>query len=144
MARISKGVGVKQTRRGFTIELQGIEELQKKLIAGGSRVVPAVAQAMNEEGQIIFDKSQDLVPVETAALINSGRLELAKQVGNALEIEITYGGSAASYAMYVHEDPDAIHDEGKTYNYLGGPMTEAAPQFFTRVNDRVDRILRGA
>lgn len=128
----------------ITITLQGIEKLQARLVAGGEKVVPAVAQAMNEEGQLIFDESQDLVPVEFGDLQRSGVLSLAKQVGNALEVEITYGGVAASYALYVHEDPDARHDEGKSYNYLGGPMTKAAPEFFDRVDERVDRIIREA
>lgn len=130
--------------RRITITLQGIEKLQARLVAGGSRVIPAVAQAMNEEGQLIFDESQELVPVEFGDLQRSGSLSLAKQVGNALEVEITYGGFGAEYALYVHEDPDARHDEGKSYNYLGGPMEKAAPGYFDRVNERMDRIIREA
>ena len=126
------------------LQWEGIEKLTRMLSLHGSSVVQPIARALYEESQIIFDKSQAQCPVDTGALINSGRVEEPKIEGSQVVVEFFYGGTAASYALMVHEDPEMRHDAGKKYRYLADPVEQAAPKVMLGVVDRVEKMMREA
>ena len=91
-------------------------------------------RALYSEGLNIFRKSQRIVPVDKGFLKGSGVIE--KPVNH--EVIIGYGGPAASYALYVHEDPEAQHKPGKSYKFLEGPVMEALESFESRLTRRME------
>lgn len=88
------------------------EELERKL-KGLLDSIPAQSEeALRALGQRVFDKSQERVPVDKGKLKGSGRWEITRE-GNVVTLRIYYGGSDAPYAIVVHEDLQAHHDNGQ-------------------------------
>lgn len=131
---------------GFDIKVDGLDRLLRQMIAGGKEAAPKVAQAMNEEAQLIFKQSQDEVPVLLGHLQGSGVLELARVAGSSVEVEITYGGPAAPYAAVVHEMPESTNwtKTGAKPRYLSDPVEQHVPALVDKISDRLERLLRGA
>lgn len=93
----------------------------KLLALGGPAAVNTLGQALYKEAAVIFEESQDEVPVDTGILRSSGQLGLPKIEGGELVVDITYGGAAADYAIYVHEDLEMRHQPGKKAKFLEDP-----------------------
>lgn len=69
----------------------------------------------------LLQVSQNLVPIETAVLQDSGTTSVdAAKMKSAVAFD-------TPYAVIQHEDPDFEHDEGRQANYLGQPMATEAP-----------------
>lgn len=113
---------------GFSVSFTGLMEMFNKLNKLEVTVPTALDKALYREAQAIFRESQRLVPVDKGFLKGSGVVESGD--GNAF---IGYGGPAASYALYVHEDPEAKHKKGKTYKFLEIPFTAALEGFDERI-----------
>jgi hypothetical protein len=103
-------------------------------------VPKAIDKAIYTEALRIFRKSQRIVPVDKGFLKASGVIEGPTNH----EVLIGYGGPAASYALYVHEDPDAKHKAGKSYKYLETPFMEALAGMEKRLAQEVEKIADGA
>jgi len=97
------------------------KQLVKLLALGGPAAVNTLGQALYKEAAVIFEESQDEVPVDTGILRSSGQLGLPKIEGGELVVDITYGGAAADYAIYVHEDLEMRHQPGKKAKFLEDP-----------------------
>ncbi len=70
-----------------------------------------VFATMQYGADIILFESQKLVPIETGALHNSGKVTKSAR---DFTVTISYGDDKAYYALYVHEDPTKAH--GTMYN----------------------------
>lgn len=123
------------------IELIGAPELAKILATAGARAIPALKQALNEEGQIAFRDSQRLVPVDTGTLRRSGILEPAKEKGTSIEVVMGYGGAASAYALKQHENLSYRHKEGKQAKYLEQPVMQRQAKLSQNIQKRMQRIL---
>lgn len=97
------------------------KELMRLLTLGGPAAVKTLGQALYKEGAVIFEESQDEVPVDTTALKTSGNLHFPQIVNGELVVDIVYGGASADYAIYVHEDLEARHKPGKKAKFLEDP-----------------------
>jgi hypothetical protein len=106
-----------------------------------------------KEASAIFRKSQRIVPVHMAGdpkykgipgnLKASGVVE--KPVNH--EVLIGYGGTAATYALYVHEktSPEPKWTlPGKSSKFLEKPFMEAMQGFEKRVRDEIAKNDTGA
>ena len=110
MASVGKAVGKIAGRHiGIKLALYGIEELQKALKDGKEKSPQAIAQAIWEEANLIFAKSQVLVPVDTGVLRGSGGVSAPQQGPQGFFVDVFYGGPAAPYALYVHEIIENYH-----------------------------------
>ncbi len=92
-------------------------------------VVEVTASALYGIAEEVMTRSKDIVPVDTGALKSTGHVELPKIVGPIVEVTLGYGGVAANgekvgYAYYVHENPDAHHDEPTQWKYLETPLNQ--------------------
>lgn len=67
-----------------------------------------------------FNESQKQVPVRYGALRGSGTLTVASE--DPFEVDIGYGGSAAGYALWVHENLAAHHKAPTKAKYLEDPV----------------------
>lgn len=109
---------------------------------GESQVAP-LGRALYAEAQRILAESQPLVPVETGALRSSGYVAPPERNGDAITVELGYGGvaamvnpktgeTAAHYALYVHENLEAHHPVGQAL-YLQTPFDAARPAMAGRI-----------
>lgn len=124
------------------VRMIGLSALAKQYGRAGMGTQTALRQAVFMEANEVLNESKKLVPVDTGALKNSGRVEQPRVDGRGVSVEVTYGGAAAPYALYVHEDPDASHAAGKTYKFLEIPAKKRAPIFTRNVKRRFITYIR--
>lgn len=127
------------------IDFPDLERLQRAIVMSGPEGVKVAARALRHEAQEAFAHSQDEVPVDTGALKASGRIRPeigVLQSGNEVYVELTYGGSATAYSIYVHENLQASHPHGKA-KYLEDPMTRQVQGISSRIADKVERATKG-
>ena len=122
-----------------------LERIQKALAESGQAGAKVAAMALRSEAQDAFAASQDEVPVDTGALKASGRVRPETGVftrAGEVYVELTYGGTATEYSIYVHENLEANHPHGKA-KYLEDPMTRQVNGISGRIADKVERATKG-
>jgi hypothetical protein len=125
------------------VDLVGDEKLAALFAkAKSAGMLKALGKATYATGSNVLNKSQKIVPVDVGTLKNSGAVSKPKETPTGVEVEISYGGKARSYAFIVHEDPSAQHKDGKTYHYLKIPVDAARDKFVTDVKKRFLAYLR--
>lgn len=112
-------------------------KLNELLIKGGPRAATALGQGLYKEAAQVFEQSQQEVPVDTGNLRNSGILGLPFTENGQMVVEISYGGAAADYAIFVHEDLEARHQPGKKAKFLEGPLKRQTKGMSTRLTSAV-------
>lgn len=83
--------------------------------------ITAKAAYMDLEKTMTISKQQ--VPVDTGVLRASGTVDKPEVNGEDWSVTLGYGGAAAGYAIYVHENLSARHTVGNA-KYLEKPLTE--------------------
>jgi hypothetical protein len=122
-----------------------LQRIQEAITKSGPEGAKVAARALRSEAQEAFAVSQDEVPVDTGALKASGRVRPDSGVynrGNEVYVELTYGGTAVDYGVYVHENLEANHPHGKA-KYLEDPMTRQVNGISGRIADKVERATKG-
>lgn len=96
------------------------------------------ADILVEALQPTFDKSQDIVPVgKTGRLKDSGYLE-SRRVRGTSQVEIGYGkGGEPPYAVFVHENLNAMHTPPTQAKFLQQPLEEDAEDIKQRILDGI-------
>lgn len=133
----------------YGVELRGLEKLVKKTsrLEGGDA---ALAQAMYAEATLILNESKKIVPVATGNLRASGMVKPPVTGKGKASVEITYGGAAAPYALFVHEIPPnsggrwgtgMTHASGKSFKFLEIPVMANKDKFVEGVRARVAELL---
>lgn len=119
--------------------MKNLEPLMEAFQQAGSRAPMLAARALYEEAQEAFLLSQEVVPVRFGVLKASGEVHLPRVKGSKAFCEITYGGPAVPYAMYVHEIPPsrAKHDYPTRWKYLENPVRIYAQGMAERMRVRV-------
>ena len=128
--------------KNFTFTLEGDIELRSVLETAREKSPLAVAKAIYEEANLIFAKSQILVPVDTGVLRGSGGVSAPQQGTTGYFVDIFYGGPAADYALYVHEIIGNYHKPPTQAKYLEQPFMEALPQIQNNISRRIMHIVR--
>ncbi len=129
---------------GNTIQITGLTEALRGLRATRAQLLPAIGRALHAEAAPVFDRSQDLVPVDTTALQKSGELHNPEVSGNSVSVAISYGDAAtADYAEKVHEDLSVRHMPGRQAKFAEVPFVEGAKGLGERVGARVAREIGG-
>jgi hypothetical protein len=126
----------------YTFTLEGDIELKAMLEAAREKSPLAVAQAIYEEANLIFAKSQVLVPVDTGVLRGSGGVSAPQKGTTGYFVDIFYGGPAASYALYVHEIIGNYHKPPTQAKYLEQPFMQALPEIQNNISRRIMHIVR--
>lgn len=125
------------------VDLKGLDALKYMLRTAPRDVVPLAEMALTEEGQVIFARSQRLVPVRTGVLRASGSVSAARSEGGDTFVDISYGGPAASYAIWVHEKRN-FHEPPTQRKYLQRPVEERAPDIPRNIARRIEHMIRSA
>lgn len=93
-----------------TVELEGGDRLIRMAQAATNpTTLTALKQAVYGTAEAVLRDSKKLVPVDTAALKTSGRVENLEVSTQGVSVEITYGGPAIQYAKIVHDDVSMDH-----------------------------------
>lgn len=132
------------------VTVKGLKEFQHALITAGPDAGRFAAKALREEADEAFIISQSVVPVRTGALLTSGDVTGPVTRGNRVQVEISYGGAAAPYAVFVHEVPPNSggrwgtgysHDAPTRWKFLENPVRlysqGMGPRLTARVLDMV-------
>jgi hypothetical protein len=128
-------------KASFKLDLFGDKELVNALKAGKENTPQAVAQAIWEEANVIFAKSQILVPVDTGVLRGSGGVSAPQMGSQGYFVDIFYGGPAASYALLVHEIIGNYHNPPTQAKYLEQPVMEAMSTIQQNIKGRIIDII---
>lgn len=112
------------------------EQLSARLKALGPSYRGAAAAALYAEAEIELTEARRRTPVDTGALRQSGLVEEPTIKGDAIAVRIGFGGPAAPYAVYVHEDLHAFHPVGQA-KFLESTIVESAPHLAKRVAARM-------
>lgn len=130
------------TRKDFYINTDEI-----KILADAIKRVPGhmpnlLEKAIYEEANVIFNESQKIVPVDTGALRASGFVHAPRHENNRTFVRVTYGGPAAHYALYVHENLYSRHDAPTQAKYLETPLYRQVPVLIKNLATRINHMMR--
>jgi hypothetical protein len=88
----------------------------------------------------VLTKAKELTPVDYGTLRDSGIVDDPTITATKISVEIGFGGGAAHYAIYVHEDLEAQHEVGQA-KFLSTAMDEASGDFVDYVSAHIARAL---
>ncbi len=129
-------------RKDFYINTEEIQMLADALKRIPSHMTNILEKSLYEEANIIFNESQKLVPVDTGALKTSGFVHAPRRENNRVFVRVTYGGSAAHYALYVHENLYARHTAPTQAKYLETPLYRQLPVIVRNLTIRINHMMR--
>jgi hypothetical protein len=99
------------------IKMHGLNKLQKRMLKYAEKRPHEFAAALYQEAEeIMTDAKENYVPVDLGTLRGSGFIKVKGDT-----FIIGFGGPAASYAVYVHENLQAHHPVGQA-KYLEVPF----------------------
>lgn len=107
--------------------LEGLERVFANLNREVSKVKGRTVAGLLAGGLIIQAEAQRRTPVDTGNLKGSAYTRKAPDDGKAVEV-----GFGAAYAIYVHEDLQAFHDDGEA-KYLENAAVEKGPEAIAAV-----------
>lgn len=117
--------------------MTGAKEMRAKLARLRERFPDEIGLALRQETEVEATEVKKRTPVDTGALRASVHVEGPFREGRRVWTEIVAGGPAAPYAIYVHEDPDALHKVGQ-WKYIESVIQESTPFMSARLARRID------
>jgi hypothetical protein len=133
---------VATTNRDFYVNSADIQLLADAIARIPSNFPNLLEKAIYEEANVIFNESQKLVPVDTGALRASGFVHAPKNENNRTFVRVTYGGPAAHYALYVHENLYSTHTAPTQAKYLETPLYRQVPVLIKNLATRITHMMR--
>lgn len=123
-------------RQFVGLELQGSQKLMSVLEKLGTQGPQSMAGALFREANYLMTDAKRQTPVDQGPLRASGHVEEPVIDGSTVSVTVGFGGPAGignhenetndkdvGYAVYVHEDLTARHDDGNA-KYLENPALE--------------------
>lgn len=106
------------------LKLEGYDAFTAALDGLLGRVTDLGLAALKSEMDDVLDDANDLVPVDTHALQESGAVSDPIQIGDQVALTIGYGGDNGEigYALDQHENDLYTHAEGRTDKFLEKPL----------------------
>lgn len=103
--------------QNVTFTIANIVPVTAKLRSILDSGIRSAAAALNQEHELIMTSAKRRTPVDTGALRASGHVKQPVIKHGAITSEGGFGGSAAPYAIYVHERLDVRHPVGQAKFY---------------------------
>lgn len=110
----------------ITIDIKGRTEMERAIRVLGDKGPKSMGKALWNEGTRIMERAKDLAPVDTAALKNSGIVDLPIISGSDVAVKMGFGGAASAYAEVQHEELSYYHKPPTQAKYLEQPLREAS------------------
>jgi hypothetical protein len=130
----------------ITVDVQGAKLIARALKQAANLSPKAMGAGLYAAGNDIMRLSKRLVPVDLGTLKGSGYVTLPDTSGDSAEIEVGYGGPAASYAVEQHERTEFSHPVGQA-KYLQDAVDQtlrSLPAKIAAVSNRAFQEGRGA
>lgn len=128
----------------ISARLLGVNKMRETLKKIAKNFPDHVAAALYQEGQIEMSEAKRRTPVDTTPnaphpgqLRASGTVHEPERNGKNISVTLSFGGAAEDYAVFVHENPDALHPVGQ-WKYLESVLNESRPHMATRLARRID------
>lgn len=104
----------------------GMDAFRRSVLSLAADVQQAVATELAREMVGVLEVSQELCPVDTKRLVESGAVsDPSVQGDGSVSIRISYGGdNEVPYALIQHERLDYRHAAGKQAKFLERPLLE--------------------
>ena len=118
------------------IKIDGFKEVYQKLGLLEEEVDKAALKGVKKLAEVILGESQQLVPVDTGLLKDSGLVSTDKK--NQI-VTIAYN---TPYARKQHEDMTLNHPKGGQAKYLERPFNEKSGELETYVGESINKVLR--
>lgn|SRR5690554_4110573 len=122
------------------LDVKGLREMEKALRQYPERAERALAGAMYTEAERIMAEAKRLTPVDTGTLRASGHVQEPKVKPGRIEVVMGFGGPAAPYAIYVHENLEAHHTVGQA-KFLETPLMRAQRGLANRLAVQLRKFL---
>lgn len=119
----------------MSVKVTGQQDLLDKLEGLADEGSESAVYGLEQWAQEVLGLAQQLVPVDTGELHNSGYVETR---GNAVEV-----GFAADHAIYVHEDLSAHHPNGGQAKFLESAADQLQPQLEAVVAQSMAELGKG-
>lgn len=126
----------------ITHEITGLERVRSMLRKHKEQAVQALKRELYQEANGIMTQSKELVPVDTGNLRDSGTVQLPRQEGTVIVQELGFGGPAAPYAIFVHENTVVFHKVGMA-KFLEIPFRQAQRGMAERIAAGMRKTLGG-
>jgi hypothetical protein len=120
----------------FGVKSESAARVTRNLRQLANNVQKELGAALYAEAEIEMTEAKKRTPVDTGTLRNSGYVEKPVEKGNHVVVEMGFGGPAADYAIYVHEDLEAFHPVGQA-KFLESVVIESRPHLAARVARRI-------
>lgn len=120
----------------INIDIQGADKVTANLQKLGEGSVKRLAAALYQEGEGLIAEAKSITPVDTGALRASGHVQQPVIQGKQVTVNCGFGGAAASYAVYVHENLEAHHPVGQA-KFLEEPAKRRAMTMNRRIAERL-------
>ena len=85
------------------MSIQGMDAFIAKLNQAKQAVVKGASRGMYRWAESVMTESKQIVPVDSGALMNTGKVMIPVVQGNQITVELGYGDEAVGYALIVHE-----------------------------------------
>lgn len=127
----------------ISVELEGLDDLLKMLLVEGRELTREVGRTLYREANDVFDRSQDICPIDTGALRSSGVVNQPEVEGDDVFVLIQYGGAAAPYAVIQHENLEYYHEPPTQAKYLEAPLVERTVEFNAAMREVLGKAIAG-
>ena len=124
----------------FKITFKGADALVRRFKELAARLPIAIESALVREAEETITEAKLITPVDEGVLRASGHVQQPKRDGPRVSVEAGFGGPAAPYALFVHEDLTAHHPVGQA-KFLEVPVNKRRGSFAGRLAARVDAAL---
>lgn len=126
----------------FTIS--GKEQLLKNMQSLGVKGPKLMGKALWNEGNRIMIEAKKITPYDLGHLRDSGKVRREVVTVTGASVELGFGGTAAPYAIYVHErGPDTPRHKAPTqWKYLETPFLAAANGMDARLGADLQKELK--
>lgn len=126
--------------------IQGLDAFIDFLARTQSDMPQVVAKELYQFAEEVMGDSKQVVPVETGALMNTGKVTPPTFTSNGVEVTLGYGDESVDYALIVHEElqsrsggPIKWSRPGSGPKYLENPLKAKEDQLAPRIKDAMMR-----
>lgn len=119
------------------ISFQGLPEFRERVLQICDATRQEAAAALYQEAEILMTEAKDRTPWETGVLRGTGHVQEPTYSAGEVRVELGFGGPAAPYAIFVHENLTARHPRGGRAKFLESVLDEAAPTLAERIAARI-------
>lgn len=119
-------------------KLYGVTEMRNQLRKLATNFPDRVGAALYQEAQIEMTEAKRRTPVEFGTLRASGFVDFPVRRARNISVTLSFGGAASAYAIYVHENLEALHPRGGQAKFLESVLNESRSHMAARIARRVN------